>query len=74
MCSSPADVSFIADITAADAYGRAVMSQAIFDQVLDVVRGAQRFLVIDYFLFNAHRGEAGGRRRRARCRASCVTR
>src|SRR3954470_5118154 len=58
--SSPADVSFIADITAADAYGRAMMSQAIFDQVLEVVRGAQRFLVIDYFLFNAHRGKAGG--------------
>jgi phosphatidylserine/phosphatidylglycerophosphate/cardiolipin synthase-like enzyme len=58
--SSPADVSFIADITSADAYGRAVMSQNIFDQVLAVVRGAQRFLVIDYFLFNAHRGKAGG--------------
>ena len=58
--SSPADVSFIADITAADAYGRAVMSQSIFDQVLEVVRNAQRFLVVDYFLFNAHRGKAGG--------------
>jgi phosphatidylserine/phosphatidylglycerophosphate/cardiolipin synthase-like enzyme len=58
--SSPADVSFIADITAADAYGRAVMSQNIFDQVLAIVRGAERFLVIDYFLFNAQRGKAGG--------------
>lgn len=58
--SSPADVSFIADITTADAYGRAIMSQDIFDQVLAIVRGAQRFLVIDYFLFNAHRGKAGG--------------
>jgi len=58
--SSASDVSFIADITTADAYGRAVMSQSIFDQVLAVVRGAQRFLVIDYFLFNAHRGKAGG--------------
>lgn len=58
--SSPADVSFIADITTADAYGRPVMSQSIFDQVLAIVRGAERFLVIDYFLFNAHRGKAGG--------------
>ncbi|MEJ0036344.1 MAG: phospholipase D-like domain-containing protein [Gammaproteobacteria bacterium] len=58
--SSPSGVSFIADITSADAYGRAVMSQNIFDQILAVVRGAQRFLVIDYFLFNAHRGKAGG--------------
>lgn len=54
--TSPADVSFIADITTADAYGRSVMSQNIFDEVLRVVRGAQRFLVIDYFLFNSHRG------------------
>ena len=53
------DVTFIADITTADAYGRAVMSQAIFDQVLTIVRGAERFLVIDYFLFNSHRGVAG---------------
>jgi phosphatidylserine/phosphatidylglycerophosphate/cardiolipin synthase-like enzyme len=58
--SSPSDVSFVADITTADAYGRSVMSQAIFDQVLTIVRGAERFLVIDYFLFNAHRGKAGG--------------
>jgi hypothetical protein len=58
LASPAANVSFIADITTADAYGRAVMSQAIFDQVLGIVRGAQRFLVIDYFLFNAHRGAA----------------
>ena len=56
IASPTGSVTFIADITSADAYGRAVMSQAIFDQVLGVVRGAQRFLVIDYFLFNAHRG------------------
>jgi hypothetical protein len=58
--SAPSDVSFIADITAADAYGRAIMSQNIFDQVLSIVRGAERFLVVDYFLFNAHTGKAGG--------------
>jgi phosphatidylserine/phosphatidylglycerophosphate/cardiolipin synthase-like enzyme len=56
LATSPANVSFIADITAADAYGRSVMSQSIFDEVLRIVRGAERFLVIDYFLFNAHRG------------------
>jgi phosphatidylserine/phosphatidylglycerophosphate/cardiolipin synthase-like enzyme len=47
------DVSFIADITAADAYGRAVSSQAIFDETLKVIRGAHRFLVLDYFMFNS---------------------
>jgi len=54
-----ADVSFIADITAADAYGRPVMSQAIFDEVLGVIRSARRFLVLDYFLFNSQRGSIG---------------
>jgi phosphatidylserine/phosphatidylglycerophosphate/cardiolipin synthase-like enzyme len=54
-----ANVAFIADITAADAYGRPVMSQAIFDEVLGVVRGARRFLVLDYFLFNSQRGSTG---------------
>jgi phosphatidylserine/phosphatidylglycerophosphate/cardiolipin synthase-like enzyme len=54
-----ANVAFIADITAADAYGRPVMSQAIFDEVLGVIRSAQRFLVLDYFLFNGARGSTG---------------
>jgi phosphatidylserine/phosphatidylglycerophosphate/cardiolipin synthase-like enzyme len=53
------NVAFIADVTAADAYGRPVMSQAIFDEVLSVVRGARRFLVLDYFLFNNQRGSTG---------------
>ena len=47
------DVSFIADITSADAYGRAVSSQAIFDETLKVIRGAHQFLVLDYFMFNS---------------------
>ena len=47
------DVSFIADITAADAYGRRISSQAIFDEVLRVVRSAREFLVLDYFLFDS---------------------
>ena len=48
-----ADVSLIVDITSADAYGRAVSSQAIFDQTLKVIRGAHQFLVLDYFMFNS---------------------
>ena len=47
------DVSFIADITSADAFGRAVSSQAIFDETLKVIRGAHQFLVLDYFMFNS---------------------
>ncbi|HEY8506859.1 MAG TPA: phospholipase D-like domain-containing protein [Steroidobacteraceae bacterium] len=50
------EVSFIADITTADAYGRPVISQAIFDEVLAIVNGAREFLVLDFFLFNDHSG------------------
>jgi phosphatidylserine/phosphatidylglycerophosphate/cardiolipin synthase-like enzyme len=49
---SAAKVEFIADITSADAYGRPVVSQAIFDQMLAVVRAARKFIVLDYYLFN----------------------
>lgn len=49
-------VSFIADITAADAYGHLVVSQGIFDEVLKVVRGARHFIVLDYALLAAAEG------------------
>jgi hypothetical protein len=45
------DISFIADITAADAYSRPVMSQAIFDETLRIVSQARQLLVLDYHLF-----------------------
>jgi phosphatidylserine/phosphatidylglycerophosphate/cardiolipin synthase-like enzyme len=51
-----ADLTFLADVTSADAYGRPVMSQAIFDEVLGIVHSARELLVLDYFLFNDHRG------------------
>ena len=54
------NVSFIADITAADAYGRPVVSQGIFDEVLRVVGSARRFVVLDYFLFNDWRSPLTG--------------
>ncbi len=54
------DVTFIADITAADAYGRPVVSQGIFDEVLKVVRSARHFVVLDYFLFGEQRGSLAG--------------
>jgi phosphatidylserine/phosphatidylglycerophosphate/cardiolipin synthase-like enzyme len=46
-------VSFIADITAADAYGHLAVSQGIFDEVLKVVRAARHFIVLDYALLGA---------------------
>jgi phosphatidylserine/phosphatidylglycerophosphate/cardiolipin synthase-like enzyme len=53
-------------VSAADAYGRPAVSQAIFDSVLAVVRGARRFIVLDYHLLGA--GEAGTAPRRALAR------
>lgn len=56
------DVRLLIDLTAADAYGRPVVQQQIFDEALRVIREARRFIVLDQFLFNAHRGaldEAG---------------
>ena len=46
-------LAFAADITAADAYGRPVLSRSIFDEVLQVVHGARRFIVLDYELFGS---------------------
>jgi len=54
--------AFIADITAADAWGRAAMSQGIFDGVLALIHGARRFIVLDYGAFGADAaGEVRGR-------------
>lgn len=54
------DVSFIADISAADAYGRPVVSQAIFDELLRVIRSARQLIVLDYFLFNGWHSPLAG--------------
>ena len=54
------DVTFVADITSADAYGRLSSSQAIFDEMLSVIRSAHKFIVLDCFLFNSQSGAAPG--------------
>jgi hypothetical protein len=54
------EATFIADITSADAYGRQSSSQAIFDEVLGVVRSARKYIVLDYFLFNSQLGTPAG--------------
>jgi phosphatidylserine/phosphatidylglycerophosphate/cardiolipin synthase-like enzyme len=51
VCTVAAEqLDFLPDITAADAYGRVLVSQTIFDRVLAVVRQARRFIVLDYEL------------------------
>jgi phosphatidylserine/phosphatidylglycerophosphate/cardiolipin synthase-like enzyme len=65
-CTVAADsLTFAADITAADAYGRPVARRGIFDEVLQVVRGARRFIGLDYELFGAPAGDGAAQRRLA---------
>ncbi|HNR21949.1 MAG TPA: phospholipase D-like domain-containing protein [Steroidobacteraceae bacterium] len=50
------DVQFLRDITAADAYGHPIVDQQIFEAVFELIAEARHFILIDMFLFNAHRG------------------
>lgn len=54
------DVALIADITAADAWGRPAVSQGIFDAVLQVVRSARRFVLLDFAAFGADAASGAG--------------
>jgi phosphatidylserine/phosphatidylglycerophosphate/cardiolipin synthase-like enzyme len=50
------EVEFLADLTSADAFGQPVVRQQIFDSMLELIRNAREYLVLDFFLFNPQRG------------------
>ena len=54
MALEAAQLHFLADVTAADAFGQPVMSQQIFDATLALVASSRELLVLDYFLFDRH--------------------
>jgi phosphatidylserine/phosphatidylglycerophosphate/cardiolipin synthase-like enzyme len=54
---------FIADTTTADAFGRPLVSQGIFDAVLAVIAHAQRFIVLDYTVVGGAADVAAPQRR-----------
>jgi len=56
--SHPTEVEFLADLTY-NRDGQRVYEQTIFKRVFELIDGAERFVVIDMFLFN---GEHGGDR------------
>ena len=58
-----ADVAFIPDLTAADAYGHPAVSQGIQDATLRLIGGARRFVLMDYALIGAASAEAAPQRR-----------
>jgi len=51
--AAPNAVKIMADVTAADAYGRPIVNQAIFDETLRVIGAAREFIVVDYVLVSA---------------------
>jgi phosphatidylserine/phosphatidylglycerophosphate/cardiolipin synthase-like enzyme len=54
---TPTDqVRLLTDTTTADGFGRRILEQQIFDELLRVVRDAREFIVLDMFLFNDQRG------------------
>ena len=52
-----AEVEFLADITWVDAAGERHVEQRIFDAVLEVIGRAERFILVDMFLWNDFQGE-----------------
>jgi phosphatidylserine/phosphatidylglycerophosphate/cardiolipin synthase-like enzyme len=54
------EVTFLADYTWVDASGERQVDQRIFDRVLERIRGAQRLIVLDMFLFNDFAGDVSG--------------
>ncbi len=48
----PQQVTFLYDLTYADAYGRPQYEQRIFDEVFRIIDEAESFIVADFFLIN----------------------
>jgi len=49
-------LKFLADVTFVDENGERHVDQEIFDEVLQLIRGARRFILVDMFLFNDFQG------------------
>ncbi|HYJ40853.1 MAG TPA: phospholipase D-like domain-containing protein [Steroidobacteraceae bacterium] len=51
-------LKFLNDVTSADVFGVPVVRQQIFDSVIGLIGQSREYLVLDFFLFNGHRGAA----------------
>ncbi len=51
------ELRFLADLTYVDEAGSRHVEQEIFDTVVEVIRGAERFVVVDMFLYNDFQGD-----------------
>lgn len=54
---SEQSVRFLADKTYLDAAGERQIEQEIFDEVMAMIKGAERYVLIDMFLFNSFQGK-----------------
>lgn len=50
------DLHLLTDVTVTDGRGQVVVRQQIYDEVLRIVDAAEEYIVLDFFLFNEHRG------------------
>ncbi len=53
------EIAFLRDLTWVDQAGDRHSDQQIFDAMLEIVRGARRFVVLDFFLYNDYVGAGG---------------
>ncbi len=51
------DVRFFADLTSVDSAGQRHVEQHIFDEVFRMISAAERFVLVDMFLFNDFQGD-----------------
>ncbi|WP_097459375.1 phospholipase D family protein [Mangrovitalea sediminis] len=56
-------VRFLSDVTYVDGEGRRACDQQLFDEIIRMVRGARRRIVLDMFLFNPFQGKLPERHR-----------
>lgn len=53
------EMTFLRDLTWVDGKGERHVDQQIFDEVLHMINGAARFILLDMFLYNDFAGKAG---------------
>jgi hypothetical protein len=54
---STTDLQFLADLTWVDGEGVRHVDQTIFDTAFEIIREAERFVIVDMFLYNDFQGE-----------------
>lgn len=57
---APGRVTFLYDLTAADNTGLIRREREIFPALFDLIDHAERYILLDFFLFNDHRGRQAG--------------